>query len=227
MLNLNRLLWCFLHSCPGKDWLFSGTSYEFAAAIKPHHKKRPSCLRGTHPSGTSHAAAGAFHPSRTTGSISQNQHHAIRRLGGLWALLQHDDLEGLFQPRWFCGHCNAAGVSVPWAHGHPSRLVPGIAPSSPQLEVWDGNSYLGRDLQGCWATTALPGGMIQKLVAQKVQTDGKQGKSFALNNQYKVDIHHRLLLFAIFYRSFRLRPQISFRLVEMLFISVGFGSGPF
>lgn len=49
---------------------------------------------------------------------------------------------------------------------------------------------------------------------------------FTLNNQCEVDVHHRLLLFAIFYRSFRFRPQISFRLAETLFTSAGFGSGP-
>lgn len=41
----------------------------------------------------------APHHSCTTGSISWDHCHGTRRLGGLWALLQHDDLEGLFQPR--------------------------------------------------------------------------------------------------------------------------------
>ena len=151
--------------------------------------------------------AAALHPLPTTCSVSRDHSHAIRRLDGLQPLLQHYQCATLLEtPR-------------PGHSGHPFLLVPGTVPSSAQLGVWQANPSLGRGfprlLGHCSPTRSTKGSVRRKA----------RGK-FHPEQPVQCRCSSQVLLFAIFYKSFSFRPQISFKLVEIPFTSAGFGSGP-
>lgn len=200
---------CSLHSCQANDGLFSGTNSKTAAAAKPCHNRTPNtgpCQVLRLPALLQElffcSASLPHHMLCLMGS--QSCHRKARR-----ALLQ-------------CYQCTTL-LEFP-------ALGTGDTPlSSCQVQLLPVHSW------GVWALTWAgpfqghcgPAWRDRQVTCSAKGSDRwKKPLSFTLNNQYEVHVHPGLLLFATSYRSSTLRPQMSFRLVESLFTSAGFGSDP-
>lgn len=160
-----------LQPLTSNSWLFSLTCWFRHVFLCSNHTRISSLFH------ISHCFPPLFCCSvfPTTGSVSQDDSHAIRQQ--LFGQLCNMIILKCFPSQNDSTTCNTAGVSTLWAQGQ--LLVQGTAPSSPQVGVQEGNSYLGGDFPRLWATIAIPGEVIRNFVVQKVQLEQQQQKSFA------------------------------------------------
>lgn len=158
---------------------------------------------------SSRSFSSALHPLPTTCCVSWDHSHAMGRSG--WSL-------GSFAMLLVS---NTPGIPCPGHRGHPSLLLTGGAPSSPAggFGPLPGQG-LSKAVRPLWPSLEGQTGNLQ--CKRFRQMEKKRGKF----HPEHVHVHPRLLLFATSYRSSAFRPQMSFRLVESLFTSAGFGSGP-